>query len=200
MANHLKKLSDEERGELFSYQPIHVIRRKDIVELFDTTPDLAGNDIDIARFIRDGRELDVQIFWREVAEGKTPSADEDNGKAPRREELCSVPCYRFRDSFLGQKKLAYRWDVLEKQWQRAVPDPRPPDDDIPSQDTWQTIADHSSEVVAEIAKIVASLDFAPEWREVLETSARWHDRGKAHAVFQEAIHDGPPGERERPDA
>ncbi len=240
LANHLKKISDEERGQLFSYQPIHVIRRKDIIELFDTTPDLAGNDIDIARFIRDGRELDVQIFWREVAEGKTPSADEDNGKAPRREELCSVPCYRFRDSFLGQKKLAYRWDILEKQWQRATPemvfpgqvfliradqggydpikgwDPSskvwvPPipamngrksegnDDDIPSQDAWQTIADHSSEVVAEIAKIVDSLGFAPEWREVLETAARWHDRGKAHCVFQAAIHNGGAPEHERPD-
>ena len=41
------------------------------------------------------------------------------------------------------------------------------DDDIPSQDTWQTIADYSSEVVAEIAKIVDSLGFAPEWKEVL---------------------------------
>jgi CRISPR-associated endonuclease/helicase Cas3 len=241
LANYIERMSDEERGQLFSYQPIHVIRRKDIIELFDTTPDLAGNDIDIARFIRNGRELDVQIFWREVAEGETPSADEDNGKAPRREELCSVPCYSFRDSFLGQKKLAYRWDVLEKQWQRATAEmvfpgqvflipsdqggynamrgwdpsskgsvaPIPAlhmqasegnDDDIPSQDTWQTIADHSSEVVAELGKIADSLGFAPGWREVVETAARWHDRGKAHAVFQEAILDGPPGDRERPDS
>ncbi len=58
-------LSAEERTKLFPFDPPHVIRRKDFLELFDTTPDLAGNDIDVSRFIREGDELDVQVFWRE---------------------------------------------------------------------------------------------------------------------------------------
>lgn len=213
LENHVQGMTDDERALLFPYQPTHVIRRKDIVELFDTTPDLAGNDIDIARFIRDGRELDVQVFWREVGQETMPSPDEDNGKAPRREELCSVPCYRFRDSFLAQKRLAYRWDFLERQWQPATAEmvfpgqvfliradqggydvrmgwnpsskgwvaPIPDSDrqegewydgDLPSQDTWQTIADHSSEVVAEVAKIADSLGFTPEWQKIIEAAAR----------------------------
>jgi len=239
LENHLAKMPDEERGRLFSYQPTHVIRRKDIIELFDTTPDLAGNDIDIARFIRDGRELDVQVFWREIAEGQPPSPDEDNGKGPRREELCSVPFYRFQDDFLKKRKMAYRWDALEKQWIRAdaemvfpgqvflIPSnqggydtlmgwnpnngqpvrsvPLPPSssegygDDLPSQDHWQTIADHSSEVVAEAADIAAALELNKELCQAVETAARWHDRGKTHHVFQAAIHDDPGGEHQRPE-
>ena len=34
---------------LFPFDPPHVIRRKDFIDLFDTTPDLAGNDIDVSR-------------------------------------------------------------------------------------------------------------------------------------------------------
>jgi CRISPR-associated endonuclease/helicase Cas3 len=49
----------------------HVIRRKDLSDLFDTTPDLAGNDIDIDRFVRDIEDSDVRVFWREY--GKTPN-------------------------------------------------------------------------------------------------------------------------------
>jgi len=240
LGNHFEKLSDAEQRQLFPYQPMHVIRRKDMIELFDTTPDLAGNDIDIARFIRDGRELDVQVFWRELGERGVPVPDEDNGKAPRREELCSVPCYRFRDGFLTQKKVAYRWDILERLWQHATADmvipgqifliptdqggydvlrgwdsnnkswvapvpavDRPEsegnDDDLPSQDAWQTIADHASEVVDEVLKVADGLGFPPTWREVVETAARWHDRGKAHCIFQTAIRDGGETPHERPE-
>ena len=241
LENHVQGMTDDERALLFPYQPTHVIRRKDIVELFETTPDLAGNDIDIARFIRDGRELDVQVFWREVAAGKVPSPDEDSGKVPRREELCSVPCYKFRNYFLTQKKLTYCWDFLERQWQPATAEmifpgqvfliradqggydvrvgwdpsskgwvaPIPVidrqegewyDGDLPSQDTWQTIADHSSEVVAEVAKIADSLGLTPEWQKIVDAAARWHDRGKAHNVFQAAIYDEEAEERVRPEA
>lgn len=62
-----------------------VIRRKDLIDLFDTTPDLSGNDVDVARFIRDRGDRTVQVAWREVAD-KQPS-----GASPRRDELCGVP-------------------------------------------------------------------------------------------------------------
>ena len=57
-------LNESERAKLFPFDPPHVIRRKDFIDLFDTTPDMAGNDIDVSRFIRDGDDLDVQVFWR----------------------------------------------------------------------------------------------------------------------------------------
>ena len=46
----------------------HVLRRKDIIDLFDTTPDLAGMDIDISRFIRESEDNDCQVFWRDSFE------------------------------------------------------------------------------------------------------------------------------------
>jgi len=38
-----------------------VVRRKDFIDLFDTTPDLTGNDLDVSRFIREGEDNDVQV-------------------------------------------------------------------------------------------------------------------------------------------
>ena len=55
-------LSESDRTKLFPFDPPHVIRRKDFTDLFDTTPDLAGNDIDVLRFIRDGDDIDVQVI------------------------------------------------------------------------------------------------------------------------------------------
>ncbi len=86
----------------------HVLRRKDLIELFDTTPDLAGADIDVSRFIREADEYDVQVFWRDIPE-TGPSPDE---KGPTRDELCSVPISKE----LKDKKNFWRWDHLEKCW------------------------------------------------------------------------------------
>ena len=41
---------------LFPYEPRFVPRDKDLFDLFDTTSDLSGADVDISRFIRDGEE------------------------------------------------------------------------------------------------------------------------------------------------
>jgi CRISPR-associated endonuclease/helicase Cas3 len=231
LAEYFDTLPDDTKSALFRYEPLHVMRRKDLIELFDTTPELAGRDIDISRFIRDGHELDVQVFWREV---KGPLEDE---KAPQRNELCPVPFYRFKDDFLKQRKKAYRWDSLEHQWILAQadtvcpgqvflipadqggyapdtgwepkssvpvlpvsPSPQPlegNDDDLPSQDIWQTIAEHSNDVVAETEDSADALGLHGELRTAVLTAARWHDRGKAHPVFQGAIHDG---EQERPES
>lgn len=119
LSDFFDKLKDDERNRLFPFDPPHVIRRKDFIDLFDTTPDLAGNDIDVSRFIRDGDELDVQVFWRiDVPDGSWTKA-ETRRQAPRRAELCSVPFGRFRD-FLQQDKTAYRWDALDGKWNRVT--------------------------------------------------------------------------------
>jgi hypothetical protein len=44
------------------------------VDLFDTTPDLCGQDLDVSRYIRDGEDSDVQFYWRDV--------DGENDKLP----------------------------------------------------------------------------------------------------------------------
>lgn len=40
-----------------------VLRRRDMVELFDTTPDLAGADVDVRPYIHEDDDTDVQMAW-----------------------------------------------------------------------------------------------------------------------------------------
>jgi CRISPR-associated endonuclease/helicase Cas3 len=101
----------------------HIIRRKDFVELFDTTPDLAGNDIDIDRYIRDAEDCMVQVFWRsweQKFKAQPPAAKTPAAAAPARNELCPVPIKNFRE-FLQGETAAFVWDFLERQWQKADP-------------------------------------------------------------------------------
>jgi CRISPR-associated endonuclease/helicase Cas3 len=97
-------LDDATRVTLLPYEPRFVPREKDIFELFDTTPDLTGADIDISRFIRDGREFDVLVYWREVPGGAPGKAER-----PLREELCPVAFYRFAEQVLALRKHGRIW-------------------------------------------------------------------------------------------
>lgn len=92
---------------LFPYSPRFVPREKDLFDLFDTTPDLTGADVDIARYIRDDQEMDVHVFWREIEKTEIP------GKRlrPERCELCPVAVHRFREHMgvlLGHGRI-WRW-------------------------------------------------------------------------------------------
>ncbi len=89
----------------------HVLRCRDVLDLFDTTPDLAGNDIDVSRYVRDGKSNDVHVYWRQW-EGEEPSADIP---ALRPEELCAVAIGRIKE-FLKKDIRAFRWDGLERHW------------------------------------------------------------------------------------
>ncbi len=219
------------------YQHGQVIRHKDFIELFDTTPDLAGNDIDVERYVREIDECDVQVFWREWPVKQPPPANMDG---PRREELCAAPVGEFRDFAKApqRRKLVYRWNYLDEQWLPvetnrifpgqiyllhataggyekeigwdiksskpvdvlSAPEPASPldanDADRLSQSDWQSIAQHSDRVCRELDVILAGPNVGEA--DLLKLAARWHDRGKAHAVFQDAIDDGQDGRRPRP--
>lgn len=86
-----------------------VLRRRDLLDLFDTTTDLSGQDIDISPYIRDGDDTDVQIYWREF---DTEPGLDDN--APADDELCSVSLLSARA--FAQKQTLRRWDMLGEQW------------------------------------------------------------------------------------
>lgn len=98
--------------------PRHVIRPKDLRELFDTTPDIAGADLDISRFIRESEDSDCLVFWR-------AAAPEPDSPGPARDELCPVPVGQLREFVEKQKdKAVWVWDALDRQWthpERFVP-------------------------------------------------------------------------------
>lgn len=231
----LEKVEAEMRLE-----PAHVIRRRDLIDLFDTTPDLAGNDIDISRFIRSGEELDVQVFWREwdQPKGHDPPPDDNVRRRTTRDELCSAPVGQFKKfaTDAKRKNKVWRWDHLDGKWVRPDKDSIYPgqiylvhssaggydanlgwtgaaaqkqhvkplgpvehkglsDDDVYNEDVlsktrWQTIAEHTEYVVAELEKILEELGLPDTDESVLKIAARWHDWGKAHETFQIKIDDG----------
>jgi len=205
----------------------HVPRRKDMIELFDTTPDLAGADIDVSRFIREADEYDVQVFWRDLPE-TGPTSEE---KGPARDELCAVPISKE----LKQKKL-WRWEPLEKIWTKpktfypglvlmlgsdqggysptlgwtgssketrtepltdmsAHEKQEGMDDEIYSvSKIWQTIAEHTDLVTEKLLAMLNQglAELNEVERDALLEAARWHDAGKAHAQFQQAMPDDVP--------
>mgnify|MGYP002408828339 CR=1 FL=1 len=94
------------------YEPSNVFRKHDLLELFDTAPDLSGNDIDVSRFIRDGEEMDVRIFWRNW-DTELPALDLG---APVREELCPVSVWEAKEFIEKNDHHLYGWDHLDKRW------------------------------------------------------------------------------------
>lgn len=104
--------------KLYAFTPDHVLRRRDLDDLFDTTPDLTGTDLDVSRYIRSGEERDARVFWRDVPQGTKFKKGEI---APvQRDELCPVAIRALRD-FLQKEanKTAYVFDYLEGEWKKA---------------------------------------------------------------------------------
>ncbi len=97
--------------------PRHLLRPKDLRELFDTTPDIGGADLDVSRFIRDGEETDAQVFWRDAVP--------DSEGSPHRSELCPVPLSCLNEfARKHQRTHVWVWDTLAARWthpERFVP-------------------------------------------------------------------------------
>jgi CRISPR-associated endonuclease/helicase Cas3 len=96
-----------------------VLRRRDLIDLFDTTPDLSGNDLDVSQYIREGEDNDVQVFWRVVGE----NAPANDLPGPRRDELCAVSIGAML-AFCKDERRAWVWNALEGGWQK-LRQPRP---------------------------------------------------------------------------
>ncbi len=96
-----------------------VIRRKDFIELFDTTADIAGHDLDISRYIREGDDTDVQVAWRDLGKDRMPAPDDPR---PSRNELCRVPVYALNEFIKKQGAGAFVWSPIARGWEalRAV--------------------------------------------------------------------------------
>lgn len=127
---HLERF-EEQHAELlpglYPYEPNHILLRHEIDELFDTTPDLSGADIDVSRFIRSGDERDLNVFWAYVPQKAGP----DSELKPSREAMCAVPFLKARDWLCGNESAsakaprlkkgmrAWVWDWVDGQWRAA---------------------------------------------------------------------------------
>lgn len=101
----------------------HVIRRREIEELFDTTPDMTGSDLDISRYIREADSLDLQVYWRTwEMDSKSQSPPPDDLRPADQRELCPVSAARFRKCFDSRQKgsqnrlSAWIRDAIDEDW------------------------------------------------------------------------------------
>jgi CRISPR-associated endonuclease/helicase Cas3 len=139
-ALHAFEEAQAERGEesvlprLYPYAPLHVLTQRELHDLFDTTPDLTGADIDVSRFVREGEDRDVTIWWWPV-----PTAPHERLR-PSHDALCRIPVGEARRWLLGtgsgrddagptapgeaksgSKRLprAWVWSYLDRDWERV---------------------------------------------------------------------------------
>jgi CRISPR-associated endonuclease/helicase Cas3 len=96
-----------------------VLRRKDLMDLFNTDPDLSGFDVDVSDYIRDSGQPGVQVFWRDFDDN--PNQPEPQG-GPGRAELCPISIGQARDL---HKRGAWYWDTLDDRWVKLDRSPRP---------------------------------------------------------------------------
>lgn len=95
-----------------------ILRRRDLLDLFDTSPDLSGMDIDISPFIRESDERTISVLFRDLPAAADPRLPDE--PAPERDELVRIP----RDS-LG-KRLCWVVDHVDGGWtKRALRDVPP---------------------------------------------------------------------------
>jgi hypothetical protein len=110
--------------DLYPYDPAQLLLRHELDDLFDTTPDLSGADVDISRFIRSGEERDLHVFWAALTKGKgrqrisnrlatgsapCPSSGRGSGCArpsPKVSRRASVPGFGTGRMVSGSRRLA----------------------------------------------------------------------------------------------
>ena len=131
-----KKKVDSLLPHLYPYTPLHILTRRELLDLFDTGPDLTGADIDISRFVREGDDRDVTVWWWPVPERQSPHPR----LRPAHDALCRVPVGEARSwlmaagersaeerepeqeqSVAGSQKArprAWVWSYLDGDWER----------------------------------------------------------------------------------
>ena len=95
----------------------HVLRRPDLLGLFDTAPDLSGLDLDISRFVRDGDDVTASLAWRDLGDAPPPP----DAPAPARDELCPAALGELRRAVeRNGAPPMYRFDHIAEAWVRAL--------------------------------------------------------------------------------
>lgn len=94
-----------------------ILRRRDLVDLLDTAPDLSGSDVDIAPYIREDDDRSVSVFFRALDDVSRDQVEHQ--PAPARDELVAIPIAAAKDL------PAWSFDIVESVWRRLGRTERP---------------------------------------------------------------------------
>ncbi|HUY52869.1 MAG TPA: CRISPR-associated helicase Cas3' [Streptosporangiaceae bacterium] len=98
--------------------PVAVLRKADLVGLFDTAPDLSGADLDIAPYVRDSEDLDAQLAWA-VWESAAPNGrPPDDARAPLAPWRCRVPLGQVA-ALVKRGVAVWRMDQVLGRWTKV---------------------------------------------------------------------------------
>ncbi len=118
-----KRLTTEDltaRDVPHSQGQITVIRRADLDGLFDTSPDPSGRDVDIAPYLRDAEDLDVEVAWATWTPGEDGAPDPEI-RVPPAEYRCRVPIGDV--VALARDRAVWRYDRSADGWTRITQQP-----------------------------------------------------------------------------
>jgi CRISPR-associated endonuclease/helicase Cas3 len=105
------------RRVFYTQDQVAVIRRSDFLALFDTSPDLAGNDVDIAPYVRDAEDLDAEVAWASWTAGEDGAPDPEI-RSPAAEYRCRVS---IGDAVkLAKERAVWRFDQVAGKWTRVT--------------------------------------------------------------------------------
>jgi CRISPR-associated endonuclease/helicase Cas3 len=88
--------------------------------LFDTSLALSGADVDVARYVRDADDLDVEVAWATWATGQDGAPDPEV-RHPASEFRCRVPAGKAIK--LAESQPVWRLNRAAGEWRRATEDP-----------------------------------------------------------------------------
>jgi CRISPR-associated endonuclease/helicase Cas3 len=91
-----------------------LLRRSDLLALFDTAPAAVGPDIDVTPWLRDGDDETALVAWRAWLTG-APALDDE--PAPGRDEVCPGPLTALRHA-AGRYWIC---DQVDGRWRRCEP-------------------------------------------------------------------------------
>ena len=109
---------EELANDFENIEHLTVIRRRDVVGLFDTTPDLSGSYLDVSQYVRGTDERSVLVYWRNLS----PEGPEELEPRPLHSETVSVPLGKnIEDYFKGVGRKAWAWDFIDDRWRQVQP-------------------------------------------------------------------------------
>lgn len=104
---------------------VPVLRERDFIDLFDTSPDLTGNDFHIEPYIRDIDDMDALLAWVDLDNTK-PSPDT---AIPEPRLRCRVPLHAITALIKksGRRAALWSYDPGDREWVElsAARPPRP---------------------------------------------------------------------------